>query len=114
MSLSKVASPLKYTFSEKQNKQLVVDNHIYNKHITKPNGDIYWTCTQRCSKKDGNLIYECKSACTTRDGQLVKEPTPHNHVSKHTTESIELNQNLKEQIKKRARTDKKNTNTTII
>lgn len=99
--------PPQFTFSEKQKKQLVVDNHTFNNNQIRPNGCIYWTCTERRSIKDGKIVNGCKSSCTTREGRLLKKPSPHNHEPKHTPESIELNQNLKAQIKKRARTDKK-------
>jgi len=106
MSLSK-PKPLQFTYSERQNKQLVVDNHLFNKCQQRPNGDIYWLCTERTSVKNGKLIHQCKSACTTRGDRLISNPSQHNHESKHTPDSIELNQNLKMQIRKRARTDKK-------
>ncbi len=106
MSLSN-SEPLKFTYSERQKKQLVVENHLFNKCQQRHNGDIYWCCTERSSVKNGKLIHHCKSSCTTKGDRLVSNPSEHNHEPKHTAESIELNQNLKMKIKKRARTDKK-------
>lgn len=107
MSLSKERSSLRFTTSEKQKQQLVIDNHIFNKCSIRPNGDIYWRCVERNSINDGQMIHECKSTCTTRSGQLRFPPTAHNHEALHTNESISLNQDLKANIKKRAREDKR-------
>ena len=115
MSLSK--PNLKYTYSEKQNPLLVVENHVFNKHITRSNGkyfclylivtfifviinkgEIYLRCTEFSSIKDKKRIHTCQSTCTTRADRLIKQPTEHNHETKHTADSIELNQNLKYQI----------------
>ena len=70
MLLSKERSPLRFTTSEKQKQHLVIDNHIFNKCLIRPNGDIYWRCVERFSIKDGQKIHECNSTCTTRSGQL--------------------------------------------
>ncbi len=105
---------LNFTSSERQHQQLVINDYIFSKTITRTNGDIYWQCVCKKTVKDKELSINCKSGCTTRNGQLLKPPTEHNHEPTSTATSLILKQELKANIKKRAREDKKTPIPTIF
>ena len=54
--------------------------------------------------RNGQKIHNCPAACTTRGEDVFSKSNHwHNQESRHTPETLQLNQKLKANVKKRAR-----------